>query len=57
MQLVAGIFQPTQGGVEVRGRVSALLKLGSGFNPEFSGRDGIYLNGVSAKTKSVSVQE
>jgi len=46
LQLVAGIFPPTRGEMEVRGRVSALLELGSGFNPEFSGRDNVYLNGA-----------
>ena len=46
LQLVAGILQPTSGDVRVEGRVSALLELGSGFNPEFSGRDNVYLNGA-----------
>jgi lipopolysaccharide transport system ATP-binding protein len=46
LQLVAGIFPPTAGQVEISGRVSALLELGSGFNPEFSGRDNVYLNGA-----------
>ncbi len=45
LQLVAGILAPTRGSVSVTGRVSALLELGSGFNPEFSGRDNVYLNG------------
>jgi ABC-type polysaccharide/polyol phosphate transport system ATPase subunit len=44
LQLVAGILAPTGGNVGVHGRVSALLELGSGFNPEFSGRDNVYLN-------------
>ncbi len=46
LQLVAGILHPSQGCVAVQGRVSALLELGSGFNPEFSGRDNVYLNGA-----------
>ena len=45
LQIVAGILQPTAGNVAVHGRVSALLELGAGFNPEFSGRDNVYLNG------------
>src|SRR5438445_13004654 len=45
LQMVAGILLPTSGTVSVKGRVSALLELGSGFNPEFSGRDNVYLNG------------
>ena len=46
LQLAAGIFPPTAGEVEVGGRVSALLELGAGFNPEFSGRDNVYLSGA-----------
>ena len=45
LQIVAGILQPSSGTVAVNGRVSALLELGAGFNPEFSGRDNVYLNG------------
>ncbi len=45
LQIVAGILQPSAGAVEVSGRVSALLELGAGFNPEFTGRDNVYLNG------------
>jgi lipopolysaccharide transport system ATP-binding protein len=44
LQMVAGILQPTRGTVGVHGRVAALLELGAGFNPEFSGRDNVYLN-------------
>jgi ABC-type polysaccharide/polyol phosphate transport system ATPase subunit len=43
--MVAGILDPTSGTVHIDGRVSALLELGAGFNPEFSGRDNVYLNG------------
>jgi ABC-type polysaccharide/polyol phosphate transport system ATPase subunit len=46
LQLVAGILHPTEGSVLVHGRVSALLELGAGFNPEFTGRDNVYLNGA-----------
>jgi lipopolysaccharide transport system ATP-binding protein len=53
LQLVAGTLTPTEGEVGVRGRVSALLELGSGFNPEFTGRDNVYLNaGILGLTRS-----
>ncbi len=45
LQIVAGILRPSSGSVTVNGRVAALLELGAGFNPEFSGRDNVYLNG------------
>jgi len=46
LQICAGVLEPTSGTTSVQGRVSALLELGSGFNPEFSGRDNVYLNGA-----------
>ncbi len=45
LQVVSGILQPTQGRVVTRGRIAALLELGAGFNPEFSGRENIFING------------
>jgi ABC-type polysaccharide/polyol phosphate transport system ATPase subunit len=44
LQLVAGILRPTCGSIDVAGRVSALLELGAGFNPEFTGQENVYLN-------------
>jgi lipopolysaccharide transport system ATP-binding protein len=45
LQIVSGILQPTTGRVLKQGRVAALLELGAGFNPEFTGRDNVFLNG------------
>lgn len=46
LQIIAGTLSPTEGEAMVRGRVAALLELGSGFDPEFTGRDNVYLNGA-----------
>ena len=46
LQIITGTLSPTAGDVRTHGRIAALLELGSGFNPEFSGRENIYLNGA-----------
>lgn len=46
LQMICGTLNPTSGHVQTNGRIGALLELGSGFNPEFSGRENVYLNGT-----------
>lgn len=45
LEILTGILQPTRGWVQTEGRVAALLDLGAGFNPEFTGRENIFMNG------------
>jgi lipopolysaccharide transport system ATP-binding protein len=45
LQMICGTLNPSDGRVATRGRVAALLELGSGFSPEFTGRENVYLNG------------
>jgi len=45
LQVISGILQPTTGRVVARGRIAALLELGAGFNPEFTGRENVFING------------
>jgi len=55
LQLVCGTLTPTDGEVLVRGRVAALLELGSGFNPEFTGRENVYMSATIAGMKQQEI--
>lgn len=46
LKLVAGVFKPTKGSVTVNGDIAPMLELGAGFDPEFSARDNVYMNGA-----------
>lgn len=57
LQIICGTLTPTSGRVETRGRIAALLELGSGFNPEFTGRENVYLNGAVLGLRKDEVDE
>jgi len=46
LQMICGTLNPTEGSIQINGRVAALLELGAGFNPEFTGRENIFTNGA-----------
>ena len=57
LQIICSILQPTSGSVKVNGRISALLELGAGFNPEFTGRENVFLNGSILGIERVEMEE
>ena len=57
LQIVSGILEPTTGRVVTRGRIAALLELGAGFNPEFTGRENVFLNGEIMGLSRVQIEK
>jgi ABC-type polysaccharide/polyol phosphate transport system ATPase subunit len=57
LRLLAGIIKPTEGRVAVGGRVGSLLELGAGFQPDFTGRENVYLNGSIHGLKRARIRE
>lgn len=57
LQIICGTLTPTSGGVSVQGRLAALLELGAGFNPEFTGRENVFLNASIYGLTKCDVQE
>lgn len=57
LQIICGTLAPTTGSIEIRGRIGALLELGSGFNPEFSGKENVYMNASVLGLKKEEIDE
>lgn len=57
LQLICGILKPTQGRVQVHGRIAALLELGAGFNPELTGRENVFFQGTMAGMSRSRIQQ
>ena len=57
MKAIAGLLPPTDGEIELRGKVSAMLSLGVGFNPNLSGRENVLLGGLAAGLSRQEIEE
>jgi lipopolysaccharide transport system ATP-binding protein len=56
LKILSGLTSPTEGRVVIRGRVGSMLEVGTGFNPELSGRENIFLNGVILGMKRAEIE-
>ena len=56
LQIVAGVLTPTEGQVKTKGKVSALLELGSGFNYEYTGKENVYMSGAIMGMSQVEME-
>jgi ABC-type polysaccharide/polyol phosphate transport system ATPase subunit len=57
LKIIAGLLFPSEGEVKIRGNVQPLIEIGAGFNPEFTGRENIYLNGAMLGFKKKEIRE
>lgn len=57
LKLIAGVIEPSSGTITVSGKVSSILELGTGFNPEFTGKENVFLNGALLGLSSGEVKE
>jgi lipopolysaccharide transport system ATP-binding protein len=57
LKILCGITDPTSGNAEIRGRISSLLEVGTGFHPELTGRENVYLNATILGMKKVEVDQ
>lgn len=57
LQMICGTLNPTSGSIQTHGRIAALLELGSGFNPEFTGRENVYMNAAVLGLSKEEVDE
>ena len=57
LQMICGTLNPTSGSIQTNGRIAALLELGSGFNPEFTGRENVYMNAAVLGLSNEEIEE
>jgi homopolymeric O-antigen transport system ATP-binding protein len=57
LQLIAGILEPTSGEIKTRGRISTILELGAGFDPDFTGRENAFLSGIILGLRPAEIKE